>query len=362
MIQIASVIFFLLSIFCIQTPLSGHQFEKFDPEGIRHFEGTTWGEDSHLVLRTFPIVLPDITHPYNPSILPYKDGYVLSFRYDPPWDGKGTRAVKIGLMPLDANMVPQSTNSSLIDTQNPSSEDPRLFFVNNKPHVVYTHVTQKTPSVCNIAISELDFESLSAVQSIDMKYKNGNTEKNWTPFVYRTVDQEEEEAYLIYRYVPHEILRLELPVNGKTQTAYKNQPPKGLVAWQRKWGEIRGGTQAIKIGNEYLVFFHSSFLSKSKKIRYYVMGAVTFESEPPFRFKRISPHPIFFKGIYSTPVIPTLWFYPRNHIRVIFPGGVVRASEQRQDVLYVVCGENDASIKCVVLDTVELLRSLVSVD
>lgn len=359
--RLSSVLLLSLQLLLLlSAPLDGLQFEPFNPEEILHFKGLRSGEEDEIVLRTFPILLPDITHPYNPSILPREDGYMLAFRYDPPWDGSGTRAVRVGMMPLDTDLVPLHTQSTLLDTGNPSSEDPRLFVVNEKAHVVYTHVTQQKPSICNIAISHVDLDKMEAISSFDMEYRNGSAEKNWTPFTYQPIDQSEEDAYVIYKYVPHEILQLQVPLNGKTTMAYQNQPPQQLVAWQRKWGEIRGGTQAIRIGDEYLVLFHSSFLSKARGIRYYVMGALTFENEPPFRFKRISSHPIFFKEIYSTPVIPTLWFYPRNHIRVLFPGGVVRANEQRREVLYVVCGENDASIKCVVLDTAALLRSLIN--
>lgn len=45
--------------------------------------------------------------------------------------------------------------------------------------------------------------------------------------------------------------------------------------WQ--WGEMRGGTPALLVGDRYLSFFHSSGRLSHKHIITYVMGAYTFE-------------------------------------------------------------------------------------
>ena len=124
MMRLSSVLLLSLQLLLLlSAPLDGLQFEPFNPEEILHFKGLRSGEEDEIVLRTFPILLPDITHPYNPSILPRENGYMLAFRYDPPWDGSGTRVVRVGMMPLDTDLVPLHTQSTLLDTGNPSSED-----------------------------------------------------------------------------------------------------------------------------------------------------------------------------------------------------------------------------------------------
>ncbi len=130
--------------------------------------------------------------------------------------------------------------------------------------------------------------------------------------------------------------------------------------WEQKWGLIRGGTPAIHLGNEYLSFFHSSFLHQ--EVVYYIFGAITFEDTPPFSIKRISSAPLLFKKMYDKPVLPEIWFYPRKRIRVIFPGGIAAGVEQGKEVLYVLCGENDVAIKGIVLDKEALLTSLQKVE
>src|SRR5205807_1144789 len=106
------------------------------------------------------------------------------------------------------------------------------------------------------------------------------------------------DVYIIYKFHPHRILKLELPFTGEVRVAYENSEGKAtLEAWEKKWGFIRGGTPAIQIGQDFIAFFHSSF--SSGNVYNYVFGAITFEGKPPFRIKKISKAPIFFKNIYS---------------------------------------------------------------
>lgn len=50
----------------------------------------------------------------------------------------------------------------------------------------------------------------------------------------------------------------------------------------KKWGKLRGGTPAILVADEYLAFFHRSFIDQKTKLSWYVMDAYTFASSPPF--------------------------------------------------------------------------------
>ena len=351
----------LLSIFCIYSGLAAENPSLFLTDIRKHkpFRNIKYGEETGVVKRAFKIKIPDIPFPYNPSLVKKGDGYLLVFRHDPLWDGNNVRDVQIGVIELDRSFKPRTQHSRYLNTGSKSSEDPRLFKMGGKFYTVYTKVTQMSPSiVCHIGLTQFGVRPLQAEESYDLLYKSGNMEKNWTPFVYKN-QSGTEEAYLIYKYVPHTVFKLKFPLNGEVMLAHENGVAYELKLWQKKWGEIRGGTPGIKIGSDYITFFHSSFNHAHN--RYYVMGALIYEGSPPFRIKKISKEPIIFKGIYGSAVTPANWFFPRNYLRVIFPGGVVKAVEKGRKVFHVVCGENDIAIKCVTIDRQELMKSLIDV-
>ena len=58
------------------------------------------------------------------------------------------------------------------------------------------------------------------------------------------------------------------------------------------WGELRGGTPALRVGDEYLAFFHSVTHMNSHIVRTYFLGAYTFSAKPPFVMTGMSIRPI----------------------------------------------------------------------
>lgn len=342
--------FFLIS-FC------SHLYSKpFHPGKIPELKGVEFSDKTGLVLDVFKITIPDVPYAHNPTILPnQKGGYTLAFRYDPNSNKLGNPKTFLGYVELDKKFKARS-KLRLIDTGNHNSEDPRLFCTKDATYVSYTHLIQFTPQICNIAVSKIDLNTHTTFASHDLNYSKGVREKNWTPFVWQN-PQGKDEVYIIYKYLPHRILKLKEPFDGDVTIAYENEDGEETLAeWEKKWGLIRGGTPAIKVDDEYISFFHSSFLSG--KIRYYVFGAITFEGKPPFRVTKLSKKPIFFKNIYETKVTPDVWIYPRNILKVIFPSGALLEERKGRDAFYVFCGENDVAIKCVVLDKEQLLETL----
>lgn len=57
----------------------------------------------------------------------------------------------------------------------------------------------------------------------------------------------------------------------------------GIKNFCWNYGELRGGTEAKLVGNQYLAFFHSQGTIHSRFSMTYWMGAYTFSKEPPFR-------------------------------------------------------------------------------
>lgn len=103
------------------------------------------------------------------------------------------------------------------------------------------------------------------------------TEKNWVWFLH------EGAWHCVYSFSPqHTVFKLgdPLPIKSKSDASLWN------------YGEIRGGTPPVKVGDEYFTFFHSSIPWKKRQKRYYV-GAYAFEAEPPFRVTAITNEPLF---------------------------------------------------------------------
>lgn len=108
---------------------------------------------------------------------------------------------------------------------------------------------------------------------------NSGSEKNWVWFWH------ENQPHLRYSARPSIVVRFS--EDFKPVGEHITQPD--LSGWV--WGEVRGGTPPIRVGDEYWTFFHSS-TPWTTKFRQYHMGAYAFEARPPFRLTRISTRPI----------------------------------------------------------------------
>lgn len=128
------------------------------------------------------------------------------------------------------------------------------------------------------------------------------------------------------------------------------------LSW--KWGELRGGTPAIRVGNEYLAFFHSSIQiatvhSDGQIMPHYFIGAYTFQKDPPFALTRISPKPIIGAGFYHGEIYTPYW----HPVRVVFPCGFV----YDDTYIWMSYGRQDHEIWIAKIDKAGLYNSLVSI-
>jgi len=184
-------------------------------------------------------------------------------------------------------------------------------------------------------------------------YGNQKKEKNWTPFEY-IEKKGTHHLHFVYKFNPLEIIELNALNEVKliSKDLYSEQLNN---LWENKWGDVRGGTLALKINDEYLAFFHSCIKNNNQMI--YFMGAITFTAHPPFKVTKISKYPILFKGIYSAkdPKSIALKLFKDN---VIFPCGFVAANYKGKEVFHVICGENDHAIRIVTIDKNELLNNM----
>jgi len=134
------------------------------------------------------------------------------------------------------------------------------------------------------ALATLDSQ-WNCVSTLHLRYGNNGPypgagtghEKNWTWFIH------EGQLHLDYQFSPHIVVALD---DKMRQKEHKTPTP---LEW--KYGHIRGGTPPVKVGDEYVSFFHSSMPWRQKQNRYF-MGAFAFEAKPPFAVTRITPEPL----------------------------------------------------------------------
>jgi predicted GH43/DUF377 family glycosyl hydrolase len=347
----------LLLCFFSKGPLHAHQHKKkpityhkvlkstkLEAKGndfqVPELGSLPYGEDYHFILNYQTIDIPQSPLAYNPSIVKFQDGYILAFRQDDPL----TACAALGLVVLDANFSPQGNIHYLRIKESISSEDPKLFFVQDKLFMSYSFLTKPLPNYdCCINLSEISTKTFQILTQTNLKYNLARREKNWTPFTH------DGDIYFVYKYNPFSILRLNKPITGALSNVYSTEDK--LFTWETIWGELRGGTPAISVGDEYLSFFHSSFVSR--KTKWFVFGAITFDKNPPHGLKRISPYPILSKKMYQSSVNPLC-----KNKKVVYPGGFVKGNFQGKEVFHIVCGENDAHIKLITIDAAKLMNSL----
>ncbi len=308
-----------------------------------------------FVLEVKKIEIPGYPIAFNPSIIRWKDLLLMSFRVIP--DRKSSFTSRLGLVWLDEEFNPIG-EPQLLELRGPYSsvpcraEDGRLIEIGGRLYLVYSDNIEPKISKggFRVFVAELRLRggafSLENIECLSRFEGESRAvrEKNWPPFDYKG------EFFLAYSLLPHRIFRY-LRGSGTCETIASTS---SSIEWD--WGELRGGTTALREGDEYLSFFHSwkdmgTLHSDGKVMSHYYMGAYTFSSEPPFAITRISPEPIVGKNFYHGPIYKPYW----KQVRVVFPGGFV----SNDKFIWVTYGRQDHEAWVVKLDKKKLLKSLV---
>ena len=213
-------------------------------------------------------------------------------------------------------------------------EDPRIWNIgrtgkdasNNKLWLTCTNFIQKnTWAHQAMVVLNNDFDILTilhpeyGVNGRTIRDNRGH-EKNWTWFFH------DDKPYMIYLNRPHTVV--EMDSTCSPQREYKSEITNRL--WRADLGEPRGGTNPVRVGDEYWCFFHSSQPWWNNRRRYF-MGAYAFEAKPPFRITRMSSEPMLKGSLKNNRV--------GEFPLVVFPGGAL-FDEEKQEWL-VVMGIND---------------------
>lgn len=304
-----------------------------------------------FVIEVKKIEIPGFPDAFNPSIIPWNKGILMSFRFRDPLT---TITDPIGLVILDEELkvregpfVLNRRTRSIIDKS--TTQDPRLTLVNGVPFVAFSKKFFLESVLYNrMAVAPLEHNACEffideppLIEDFDIAVKK-NVEKNWVPIGV------EDRLLLGYSINPHHLLNFDTDSASWKTVAYT----EASINWP--WGELRGGTPAVKIGEEYLSIFHSSIVMKTKqsqdkKIAHYFMGAYTFSSQPPFQLTGVSAKPIVHRTFYNGPMHNT-W----KPLRCVFPCGIMIHNDQ----VWVSYGRQDHECWIAKIDVNLLLKSL----
>lgn len=166
-------------------------------------------------------------------------------------------------------------------------EDPRVVWNEKRRcfyvmHVVWKkgskYVAHQRLSVFNEAWQPVSDHNIAFGGNSNQFGGGRHHEKNWSVFFH------DEKAMVLYSFSPHVIFSTDgsMPLD-----VHRTEAPVHL--W--KYGEIRGGTPPVRVGDHYITFMHSSLWWKNVQKRYY-MGAYIFEAKPPFKVLAITEKPI----------------------------------------------------------------------
>lgn len=224
-------------------------------------------------------------------------------------------------------------------------EDPRVIERGGKFYVSYCSWSQRSIYQARQVFAEFDRDwKLQRVMKVPYgfnDFKGGKydkvAEKNWVWFWHN-----ESEAWnFVYSATPHVVVE----VAKKRPVEHKSA--HGGALW--KYGEMRGGTPPVRVGDEYFTFFHSSLPWKRRQKRYY-MGAYAFEANRPFKVTRITTTPLLAGSENDTRI--------NNGPLVVFPcGSVFNDYGESWDVTF---GVNDEATAWARIPHADLLQRMVA--
>lgn len=158
---------------------------------------------------------------------------------------------------------------------------------------------------------------------VTLYFPGKEDQKNWSPFLYN-----ESKVLMIQSINPLKIVdfvAIDTPERGVAN--FFSSTPEAHIPY--KFGHLRGGTNAVFLGDKYLAFFHSAFTLPGNTMKTYLMGAYTFTAHPPFRLLTMSPEPILDRFLYEGEWAP---FKNRKNDYVIFPSALILMKKGQVDV------------------------------
>lgn len=240
---------------------------------------------------------------FNPAVRRLPNGdrqlYARESQWHSHWSGASNRIVRFDIAG-NRCLNPKHISGTTVHPEE-QWEDPRILQVGDRTFMsLAVWFPNQKPILVNQRIVELGKKDEVVAQWSPTYANNGrnplwNTgnEKNWGWFEFGG------DLHFVYAIHPHTVV----------QTAGESIETVHDTNYRHPWtlGQLRGGTNPIRVGNEFIAFFHSSLpwksIPKYGERRKYYMGAYAFEAKPPFKVTRITPRPLL-TGTENGPVIP----------------------------------------------------------
>jgi len=229
-------------------------------------------------------------------------------------------------------------------------EDPRVIVAGKKTFIgVATWWPGHAPIHVNQRIAELGKGDSGKGERVVSQWsptygKNGknplwNTgnEKNWAWF------EHDKDLHFVYQVDPH------IVVTTKGDSIFG----ASTTTFTHKWtyGQLRGGTNPVRVGDEFIAFFHSSIpwktIPKYGMRRRYFAGAYAFQAKHPYKVTRMTMEPLLTGSEYG-PTIP-------GSPAVVFPCGLLLEGDKS---FYVTYGINDCACGWVRIPVEDVLKKM----
>lgn len=200
----------------------------------------------------------------------------------------GWAGAQVHLSELDPNTWAVKRTATLSRLRhrlaNYGREDPRLFVHNNALHVAYVGVEQ-APGVfkTNVLYARLNHETLRAERVYAPRCPDAPEamwQKNWSFF------SSGGKLYFIYQIRPHIVYEVDGErIVNRFQTL-------NSLPWSG--GYLRGGASPVLHEGKFYHWFHGAHdLGPAWPTRKYNVGVYTFDPEPPFTIRDLTPAPVY---------------------------------------------------------------------
>lgn len=217
---------------------------------------------------------------YNASMIPWKGGYLFAYRAY--WGG-----ADVELVTLDKNYKPTMRSPISLrlatDESLAGREDPRLFLWRGVPCVWYIGWQAeyaRDGKVSTVHYATLDPKTLQVTE-------------RFHPYVPWRRDWEKNHAYFdrggdLYAVYSVEPAHVVMRVQGNEIVEHWATSTPDMA--NKNYGHRRGGASPVLHGGEFYTFYH--MMTEAHGQRLYSIGVYTFATDPPFKIRRITKHPI----------------------------------------------------------------------
>ena len=196
---------------------------------------------------------------YNPSAVIMDNKIIVAFRLDDMSESSQNSFIVMAELDLNFQLLskPQKLVIGLCSKVKCRAEDPRLFMLNNKLHVVFNNdIEMLSKDISN----NREMRLASITKNKDGEYVaenvirlispfNKQAEKNWAPFIFKN------QLYLVYSISPEFILLKPNLNTGYSEVVFTKPNEQNL-----QFGELRNTSNYTEMKNgEFIGFLHTHF-------------------------------------------------------------------------------------------------------